>query len=305
MRARGFPPGGTREVPTTNGSEPFGERVERLRSSSRWELAKARAPRWALISACAILSLAGLKEIVVGDPSRAARMGAPEGGDPAMRQFATAFARAYLTYDAGAAEAREAALGSFVPEYLSADAGFEPARGRQAVLWAEVAQDQEAIAGGRIITVAAQTDRDPDPLYLAVPVRRLASGELVLASFPAYVGAPAVALAVSEPLRDPVDDAELAAMAERVAANYLAGAIENLRADLAPQATVSLPPVALELDAVDELVWADAPGGEAVLATLSAIDRGSGAYSLTYEIGVIKRGGRWYARWIEVIPTSR
>lgn len=289
----------------TAGSEPFGERVERLWSSSRWERTKALAPRYALISACAILSLAGLKEIVVGDPPGAARARAAEGGDPAMRQFATSFARAYLTYEATDPEAREAALGSFVPEYLSADAGFEPARGHQAVLWAEVAQDQEAIAGGRIITVAAQTDRDPGPLYLAVPVRRLASGELALASYPAYVGAPAVARAVSEPLRDSVEDPELAAMTERVAANYLAGALENLRADLAPKAAVSLPSITLELDAVEELVWADAPDGEAVLATVSARGQGSGAYSLTYEIGVVKRGGRWYARWIEVIPTSR
>jgi hypothetical protein len=95
-------------------------------------------------------------------------------------------------------------------------------------------------------------------------------------------------------------------MSERVVSNYLGGQMQNLRADLAPRAEVTLPSEALSLVSLDELVWADrAEGGEAVLATVSAIDPQSGGYSLTYEIGVERLGGRWYARWIEVIPTAR
>lgn len=288
------------------GLPPVGERIERLRSSARLERAKALAPRYALIGACALLSLAGLKEIAIGDPTVAGRTGSSAAVDPAAEQFAVAFARAYLSYDASDPQAREQALAPYVPEYLSADAGFEPERGEQAVLWAEVAQNQEAIAGGRIITVAAQTDALPTPTHLAVPVRRLRSGELVLAGYPALVGAPAVAQSVSEPVRESVDDAELAAMSERVVSNYLGGQIENLRADLAAGTEVSLPARTLGLASVDELVWADqADGTGAVLATVTAADPDSGSYSLTYELGVERRGGRWYARWIEVVPTAR
>jgi hypothetical protein len=287
-------------------AETLGGRVERLRSSARLERAKALGPRYALIGACAVLALAGLKEIVIGDPAVPGRSGSGVPSDPAMEEFAVSFARAYLSYDASDPESRDAALRPYLPDYLGPDGGFDPQGGRQAMLWAEVAQNQEAIAGGRIITVAAQTDRLATPTYLAVPVRRLRSGELVLAGYPALVGAPAVARSVSEPLHESVEDPELQAMAERVVSNYLAGQLENLRADLAPGAEVSLPAERLTLSSVDGLVWADrADEGEAVLATVSAAEAGSGAYSLTYEIGVTRRGGRWYARWIEVVPTGR
>jgi hypothetical protein len=288
------------------GGGQIGERVERLRSSARLERAKALAPRYALIGVCALLSLAGLKEIAIGDPTTTGGRGPGGAVDPAMEQLAISFARAYLTYDASDPESREAALEPFIPDYLSPDGGFDPRRGRQAVLWAEVAQNQEAIAGGRIITVAAQTDRLPSPTYLAVPLRRLRTGALALADYPALVGAPAVARSVSEPLHESVEEAELVAMCGRVVSNYLSGQLENLRADLAPGAEVSLPAQTLALGSVDELVWADrAEAGEAVLATVSAIDPESGGYSLTYEIGVERLGGRWYARWIEVVPTAR
>lgn len=286
--------------------ERLGERVERLRSSSRWERAKALGPRYALVGVCAILSLAGLKQILVGDP--ASGTARPPGGaaDPAMEQFATSFARAYLTYDASDPEEREEALARFIPEYLGSDGGFDPERGEQAVLWVEVAQNQEAIAGGRIITVAAQTDRLPTPTHLAVPVRRLRSGELVLAAYPALVGAPVVARSVAEPAFASVEDPELSAMSVRVLSNYLAGQVANLRADLEPGAEVSLPAQTLSLASLDELVWAgDSESGEAVLATATASDPDFGSYALTYEVGVTKRGGRWYARWIEVVPTAR
>jgi Conjugative transposon protein TcpC len=281
-------------------------RVERLRRSARVERAKALAPRYALIGACALLGLAGLKEIAIGDPTVSGGRGRGAAGDPAMVQFAVSFARTYLTYDASDPERREAALRRYLPEYLTPDGGFDPQTGRQAVLWAEVAQNQEAIAGGRIITVAAQTDRLPTPTYLAVPMRRLRSGELVLAGYPALVGAPAVARSVSEPLHESVEDPELQAMTERVVSNYLAGQLQNLRADLARGNVVTFPVERLELSSLDQLVWADrAEGGEAVLATVSAGEAGVGSYSLTYEIGVTRQGGRWYARWIEVIPTGR
>jgi hypothetical protein len=107
-------------------------------------------------------------------------------------------------------------------------------------------------------------------------------------------------------VRAAVEDPELAAMSERVVSNYLAGQMQNLRADLAPGADVTLPAQTLTLGSVDELVWADsAESGEAVLATLTASDPLVGSYSLTYEIGVTRRGGRWYARWIEVVPSAR
>jgi hypothetical protein len=285
-------------------AEALAERVERLRGSARLERWKALAPRYALIGLCAILSVAGLKEIVVGEGAPVVRRGGAASGQLAMNQFALGFARLYLSYDASRPAARERALAGYVPEHLEIAAGFSPRRGSQRVLWAEVAQNQEAIGGGRVITVAAQTDRHPTPLYLAVPVRRLRSGALAMTDFPAFVGPPLATTSAGAPIRERVGDDALVAMVERALGNYLGRAQSNLAADLLPDAKVSLPTAPLEVVSVDQILWARGDGGGAVLAQLEAREPGVGSYLLTYEVGVERRGGRWYARWIEVVPTA-
>jgi len=281
------------------------DRIERARRSSRAERLRARGPRYVFVGAVAVLALVGLRELVVGHPVPAAPKPPLGAQDVAMEGFATEFARAYLTYDGQDLESREDRLASFVPTYLGPDAGFTPAGGSQLVLWAHAAQNQEAIAGGRIVTVAVQTDTHSAPVYLAVPVERQGGKELTLAGYPSFVGPPAAATAVDEPTYEKVVDPALEEMAIRVVTNYLSRSAANLQADLSQDAAVSLPTAPLQLSSASEVVWADGPNGAAVLVSVEASDEAGGAYSLVYELGVANQGERWYAQWIEVVPDAR
>jgi hypothetical protein len=223
--------------------------------------------------------------------------------DAPSRDFALQFARSYLSYDADRPQARKRALEPFVGEALDADAGFFAASGRQRVLWAEVSSDQPALVGGRLITVAAAVSTQALPLYLAVPVRHDPGGGLALSGYPALVGAPAVDPRPRLPATSPVEDTEVTAVVDRVLRNYLAGSAQNLSADLAPNATVTLPTLALSLRSVRQLAWAGSPGSGAVLAEVLADDPRRATYTLSYEIGIARRE-RPYVHFIQVIPTA-
>lgn len=285
-----------------NGAE-LAARVTRLRRSARLERLRARAPRYAFIAGCTILALLGARQIIFPHDHPPPARSHPESDLP-LHAFATGFARAYLAYDAADPAARERALRSYLPDHLAPDAGFAPARGAQAVLWAEVASDQEAIAGGRIVTVAAQTDAAPAPVYLAVPLARARGGALTLIGYPAFVGPPLSTTATEERSHPPVTDPELADTARRVVANYLARSPVNLEADVSPDASVTFPTEPLAVTSSDEVVWAIAPGGRAVLISVEATDPRGNQHSLVYELGVANRQGRWYVTWIEVVPNA-
>jgi hypothetical protein len=260
-----------------------------------------RAPRYLFIGALAITSLVGLRELVA--PARPTAPDPPSAVtvDQAADDFAVQFARAYLSYDARRPGLRERALRPFLPEDLDVDAGFVPRSGSEAVLWAQVAQNQAAAGGGRVIVVALTTDADPRPTYLAVPVERRGDGALALAGYPSFVGAPAIALTGLRE-RPEVDDPAVVAVSRRVVANYLAGERANLEADLDPEAAVSLPQTRLRVSAVDEVAWAHGVGSGAVLVTVEAVGAG-GAYTLTYEVGIARRAGRPLATYVETVPT--
>src|SRR4029077_7247955 len=104
--------------------------------------------------------------------------------------------------------------------------------GSQQVSWAEVASNQLALAGGRVITVAAQTDAQPAPVYLAVTVRHDPGRGLSLVGYPSLVGAPSIATHQPQPARATVDDPAVVEVATRVVRNYLAGNAQDLAADL-------------------------------------------------------------------------
>ncbi len=130
--------------------------------------------------------------------------------DHALEEFAQGFARAYLTYDAGRAELRERALARYAPDELDAGAGLVPPdRGSQQVTWTRVAQNQEALAGGRIVVVAAGIASGSEPLYLAVPVDRVDEGAIALTGYPSLVGPPSTARP-ELPRREEVEDSEVA-----------------------------------------------------------------------------------------------
>jgi len=248
-----------------------------------------------------VLSLLGVRELVSA-PQTAEPSSPGTSLDHASEDFAQRFVRAYLTYNSARPGAREQALRALVPEELALDAGLIP-RGSQRVLWTQISQNQEAIGGGRVIVVSAGVTTQPAPLYLAVPVYRDGDGEVGLGGYPSVIGPPAVSRAPAAE-RDEVEEPEIAAVARRVVANYVGGEAQNLAADLAPGAEVSLPTIELRLRSLEELVWAAGVGTSAVLATAVVRDPSGTAWTLTYELGIERSGGRTYVTFVETVPNA-
>lgn len=263
---------------------------------------RAAAPRYLALGVLVLLLALGVRSLFYSPPvSSPARPAAA--ADPPSRLFALQFARAYLSYDASRSAARDRALAPYLSNAVDADAGYFASKGRQRVLWAEIASDQPALAGGRAITVAAALSTQPLPVYLTVTVAHERGGPLALVGYPAFVGAPATSRDAPTSSRTPVDDPQLATVIERVLRNYLAGSAANLKADLAPGAAVTLPTLALEVRSIQRSEWLGGPGSGAVLATVAAVDERGGAYTLAYELGIATRE-RPYVDFIEVVPTA-
>jgi hypothetical protein len=254
------------------------------------------------------LSLAGLAASArfAIAPPRPSAPSAPQRGaappDLAAEGFATLFARRYLTWDAANPQARQQALAAFVGPGMEPDAGLQvPSTGTQRVLWAEVVQAREPAPGTHVYTVAAQTDA-AGLLYLTVSVLR-ADGSLALGGYPAFVGAPATSAAQAPGpgrLRE-VSDPALATVVQRALRNYLAGSESELAADLTSGARVSLPRMALVLDAVQRLEWS---ASGAVLASVQARDSRGSQYTLAYELDVTREAGRWEVSAVQMDPAS-
>jgi Conjugative transposon protein TcpC len=251
----------------------------------------------------AVTCLIGLREIALPEEAPPPPAAPDINVDQAAESFALEFARAYLTYDAAHPETRERALRPYLPDDLDPGAGFVPGQGSQRVVWAQVAQNQEAPGGGRVIVVAVHTDVATRAIYLALPVGRRSGGELQLTAYPAFVGPPAIS---RDPLPDraEVDDADVIAVARRVVTNYLAGERANLDADLLSRAEVSIPSTRLRVRAVEEVGWADGPDSGAVLVTVEASDGEGALYTLSYGLGVERRDDRPYVSFVETVPTS-
>jgi Conjugative transposon protein TcpC len=263
----------------------------------------ARAPRHLLVATLLILAALGLRTLLA--PPRPATTSTPTApsADAPSEDFAQQFARAYLAYDATDPGARQRALAPYLSQGLEAGAGFTPATGSRQVLWTEIASDQPALAGGRVITVASAVTGRSAPLYLAVTVRHEPGQPLSLVGYPSLVGAPAIDTTASAPPREAVIDPAVAQVVERVLRNYLAASAPNLRADLTGDADVTLPTIDLRVREVTQDLWVAGPGSGAVLATVRASDPEGDTYTLTYELGIAYRE-RPYVDFIEVVPTE-
>jgi hypothetical protein len=231
------------------------------------------------------------------------RMRHPAPPDLAAQGFAMLFARRYLTWDAGAPRAREVTLAAYDGGGIEADVGLQPPAGvEQRVQWAQVVQEREPQPGEHVYTVAVQTGA-AGLLYLAVTVLRTATGGLALGSYPAFVGAPAMSAAQAPSAHAAeVSEPALRGVVERALRNYLAGARNELAADLTPAARVSMPGLQLVLGSLQSLRWA--PGRGAVLAVLDAEDRRGAQYTLAYELDVLREQGRWEVAAIQMNPDA-
>ncbi len=149
------------------------------------------------------------------------------------------------------------------------------------------------------MTVAAGTSQGL--VYLAVAVRRDERGLLSVSAAPALVGPPPVDRSADAPDEEEVEDPNVRAVADRAVRNYLAGQRENLLADLAPDATVSLPPQRLSVRSTEAVTWA--LPGRRVAVEVQAEDELRNRWTLRYELEVQRRD-RWYVRSLHVDPTG-
>lgn len=259
------------------------------------------APRIALYAACVVLCVAGAASILRGHKTiHETFLSAGRGFDLAAAEFATEFTRAYLTYRIEDLSEREQALSRFSNASIDQEAGVNPGA-NQSVTWAQPAQEQPQPGGGEVVTVAAQTSAHSLPEYLAVPVARDSSGALAIAGYPAFVGPPAVSETHAAADQQPVSDPSLIAMLTRLITNYLDDDAQDLQADLAPDARVSLPTTAMSVHHVASVTWVRA--NTLVEVQVTARDSAQSTFSLSYEVGVTERE-RWYATSIAVNPSA-
>jgi hypothetical protein len=278
-------------------------RVQHGWQSVRRARLAALAPRHLATAALLVFLVLGVRATLFPPSTAAPPPPAPTAADAPSEDFALQFARAYLSYEAADPAARDRALAPYLTSDLAAGAGFTPASGSRQVLWEDVASDQPALAGGRVITVAAAVSGQSAPLYLAVTVRHDPGKPLSLVGYPSLIGAPAIDTTATAPARVAVTEPAVSQVVERVLRNYLAASAPNLRADLTANADVTLPTVVLKVREVTQDLWVDGPNSGAVLATLTATDPAGNAYTLTYELGIAYRE-RPYVDFIEVVPTE-
>jgi conjugative transposon protein TcpC len=270
-----------------------------MRTRASLSTRSLRATRWQARALPALLGFALLALAAVGAVS--ALRGAPRppsaqpvalGADLPIWGLAEAFASDYLSWDSVRPQGQATALSA----YLTDGAVSLPARGSQRVRQAHAIQARPGeSAGEQVVTVLAETT--DGRRYLAVPVRRRARS-VEVSGYPALVGPPAMRTGGQEDAGEPVADGTLREVAVRALGNYLGRHPTDLRADLAPQALVSLPPHPLRLAEVRTVTWAQ-PATVAVTATVSELT--GVQYTLRYALDVVRRE-RWYVRAIETNP---
>ena len=100
-----------------------------------------------------------------------------------------------------------------------------------------------------------------------------------------------------------VDGGGLRQVADRVVRHYLGGDRADLVADLTRDAFVTYPPVAMRIAEVSAITWVQRPSRIAVAVTAEGPERLR--LALRYELQVVRLGGRWLVRGIELDPLQR
>lgn len=258
-------------------------------------------PRYVALGVLLVLLALGVRSLV--SPSESKSIALRSGADAPSEDFALQFARAYLTYDARWPALRTQELARFIPVGFDRDGGVFVGSGAQRVLWVDVASDQPAVVGGRVITVAAGVSTQAAPVYLAVTVRHPAGRPVSLVGYPSFVGAPLVGRESEATTYDEVTEPSVKEVVGRVLRNYLAGSVVNLKADLTSDAVVTLPTLRLQLERIDSMGWVGGRHSRAIVATVTASDPRGTSYTLTYEVGLAYRE-RPYVDFVGVIPTG-
>lgn len=250
---------------------------------------RARAPRVLLLAVIAVFSIAGVRAALRSPAPAVTRVTSSTGSDVAVEAFAESFTRAYLTWEPGAAASRERNLRSMLSASLEPGGGVElPTTARQRVLWTTV---ERSVPRGRARNVVVRATTTRGDLHLGVTVARGPRGGLAVVDYPALVGPPAMDPQTGDAARDEVDDDRLRVVSRRVVTNFLARARENLAADLTGGGVVVLPTEPLRVLSVEAVEWARRSSRVAV--TVRARARDGVRLTLTYELRVVRRAGRW------------
>ncbi|HEV2975698.1 MAG TPA: conjugal transfer protein [Solirubrobacteraceae bacterium] len=263
-----------------------------------------RLPRCLLYATCAFGLLASARFAIAPPRTVSAVIEAQGRAQPdlAARGYAVLFARRYLAWDAAASQPSGEALASMAGSAIEPDAGLSPPpNGSQRVLWAEVVQERTPASGRHVYTIAAQTDTS-GLVYMTVTVVRDAEGRVAVAGYPAFVGAPLSAIAQPAQAGAEVADPALSTIVERALRNYLAGAQQELAADLADGAQIALPALHLTLESMQRLVWSS--DRRSVVALVEAQDERGARYTLDYEADVEEVHERWEISAIQTNPTE-
>jgi len=257
---------------------------------------RARLPRLVLAAGVLVLCALGVRSMLVPTvvpPARPVRAAFSAVG---VEGFAQRFARAYLAPDDRRGE-RARQLAALTASSVDLG-GAALTRSPRQVQWTAVAGTQRT--GPRRILVVVEAPVASGVVDLAVPVAWDGEGRMVVPAAPALVGPPLTATTAAGAVERDVEDAQLRAVCERVVRNYLAADLQDLQADLAPGARVSLPALRLRLRSVAEVTWAAA---SRVAVTVDAARPGGGVAALRYELAVSRSGGRWLVKSVVVDPT--
>lgn len=257
-----------------------------------------RAPRLALMATCAAVTVTcAVRTLAPVAPAVQANHQPAPADTTAEQGLAERFATEYLSFRAGGEAHRETRLYGLGLADTATPAERLGDRSRQVTATSIAAVRR--VARGADVTVAVLTDGRWR--YLAVPVRRDA-GRLFVAGPPAVVGSPPVATDMATEPEDEVQSVALKRVAERAMRHYLAGDRTDLSADLDPRARVATPLTDLRVAGVEAVTWSAAPRRVAVLLRT----RGAGGLRLTlrYELGVVRRDGRWLVTGIADSPTN-
>lgn len=299
-------PGKPRRTGNAQHGERLADRAVTTTASAIAIRARAGAPRAAGILVLVLLSLAGLRAILLPPRPRVlvVRPQADLRTDPAARDaFAQAFARAYLTFDDGDVGAHDRAVDGFLAPGAGLDGSVQPAAGRaQRVVWTAVAAHAaNPPDGGELVVVAVALAGQAPLRYLSVPVASGDDGALAVDAPPALVAPPPRSERPAPGPGEEVGDDSLRTVVVRGLAAYLRASAGDLGADLKPGARATVPAAPMALANAQEVTWTG-PGAVAVLATVR--DGAGATYELRYRLTVEHRE-RWFITAIGSTIDSR
>lgn len=295
--------GGDRDGKTDGGEGP-GRHTDR--STARDALRTAgRVALWAFL---ALVMARGIGDILADQPAPAGQTRAqaqPTFPDTEAQAFAASFARVYLTWEPGEAEALGRRLSRYAPSGLVERIVPElPGKGAaQGVIETSIARTESLSSDRGLVTVACSLVGADDAVrYLAVPVARGPGGGLVVDAPPALVALPPlarVAAPVQETQISGPDAAEIEALAADFLTAYLADADANdLERLLAPGVAIAQPAIeaaAVEVAGVFELGAPSSRRRSVVADARVRTDDGGATYPLRYRLELV-RTDRWYVR---------